>query len=314
MLRYKFHDFFRPVLEVIKDGNVYSSKEIIARVDKHMNLTNEEKDDLIKSGGEPKYVNRIAWARTYLKAAGLILNPERAKFQITDLGIQLLNKYDVIDLKTLEQYPEFLEFQNRKGRKARTKNNDYDLSNGSKENSIENNDDLTPQEKLDSALNEINTQIYTELKEKLQTVDPYKFEIICKDLLIAMGYGGSSEELSYVTKRSGDGGIDAVIKQDPLGISTIYVQSKRYKGKVSEKDIRDFLGALAQKTTRNGIFITTGYFSNAATQAIISANNMNIIKIDGDSLVDYMFKYKLGTEVKNTYVEYRINYDYFDEL
>ena len=174
-------------------------------------------------------------------------------------------------------------------------------------------DGYTPTELIDIALEQLAGEIQQNLKDILKSINPYKFEHICKDLLVAMGYGGNLEELSYVTSKSNDGGIDAVIKQDPLGINTIYVQAKRYDGEVREKDIRNFLGALAQKSTQNGVFITTGSFANSAKEALKKASNMNIIAIDGEELSKLMVQYKVGVEEKNKYSTYHIDSEYFEE-
>jgi restriction system protein len=298
----KFYEFFNPVLEVMKDERIYSRVDVSERVASLLGLTDEQKNEKIKSGKQT-YIDRTQWAMTYLKQAGVLSNESRGQWKITKRGIDLINEGKAITPKTLNRFPEFFEFTERKG----TRKTDIAV-----EISIDN---LTPEEMIDEALSKLNGKILQELKEILTSVDPYHFEKICKDLLVAMGYGGSSDELelSYVTKKSGDGGIDAVIKQDPLGINTIYVQAKRYQGEVREKDIRDFLGALAQKSTQNGVFITTGHFSVDALRAIEIANNMNIIPIDGIQLVKLMAQHGVGVEEQKTYKTQKIDVQYFEE-
>ena len=241
---------------------------------------------------------------TYLKHAGALNNEKRGQWMITERGIQLLETKETVTLETLKQFPEFLEFQARTGTRKKQENiADNAQSNGA-----------TPEELIDVALAQILGDLEQDLLARLKAIDPYQFEEICKDLLCAMEYGGSSEELAYVTKKSGDGGIDAVIKQDPLGVQTIYVQAKRYTaGEVREKDIRDFLGALAQKSTQNGVFITTSTFSTDAMRAIQSASNMNIIPVDGNTIVKLMIEHQVGIRQVKQYTTYSIDSEYFGD-
>ena len=299
---YKFYEFFNPVLEVMKNGGTYSRTDISEKVANYLKLTNEQKNERIKSG-TPTYIDRSQWAMTYLKQAGALSNESQSKWEITKRGIELINTGESITLNTLKQFPEFLEFMKKTKVKKDEVQNDINL------------DSYTPEDLIEEALTRLEGKTQQELKDILVSVDPYHFEKICKDLLVAMGYGGNFEELelSYVTKKSGDGGIDAVIKQDPLGINTIYVQAKRYKGAVRETDIRGFLGALAQKATQNGVFITTGSFSANAMRAIEVASNMNIIPIDGDQLVKLMIRHNVGVKGEKKYSVYDVDRLYFEE-
>ena len=299
---YKFYEFFNPVLEVMKDGSIYSRTDVAEKVANFLKLTNEQRNMQIKSGRQV-YIDRTQWAMTYLKQAGALSNEKRSEWKITARGVELIKAGQAVTLNTLKQFPEFLEFTQRTGTRKTDLQGDTNL------------EDYTPEDLIEEALAKLNGKILQELKDILKSVDPYHFEKICKDLLVAMGYGGSFEEveLSYVTKKSGDGGIDAVIKQDPLGISTIYVQAKRYQGEVREKDIRNFLGALAQKSTPNGVFITTGSFSKDAMHAIQIASNMNIISIDGEELVRLMALHRVGVEEQKKYSTYSVDIQYFEE-
>ncbi|MCL2819537.1 MAG: restriction endonuclease [Oscillospiraceae bacterium] len=298
----KFYEFFNPVLEVMKDEKTYSRADVSDKVADMLKLTHEQRSVKIKSG-KHTYIDRTQWAMTYLKQAGALSIESRNQWKITKRGLDLLKSEKTITPKTLKQFPEFLEFTQRTGMRKTDAQTDVSI------------DSLTPEEMIDEALAKLDGKVLQELKDLLASVDPYHFEKICKDLLVAMGYGGSSEELnlSYVTKKSGDGGIDAIIKQDPLGINTIYVQAKRYQGEVREKDIRDFLGALAQKATQNGVFITTGRFSVDALRAIEIANNMNIIPIDGNQLVKLMAQHGVGVEEQKIYKTQKVDIQYFEE-
>lgn len=307
---YKFYEFFSPVLEVMKDQSIYSKNEVAEKVAKFFNLSEKQKSERIETG-RPTYIDRTQWAMTYLKQAGALSNEKRSQWKITQRGIDLINTNNNITLDTLTQFPEYMEFKGRIGTRKKQNNSKSNLHKDTQ--SEMNLESFTPTELIDIALEQLNKDITKNLKDILRTIDPYRFEHICKDLLIAMGYGGNSEELSYVTRKSGDGGIDAVIKQDPLGINTIYVQAKRYQGEIKETEIRNFLGALAQKATQNGVFITTGNFSKEAIRAIQVANNMNIVPVDGEALAKLMIQYKIGVEVKNRYHTYNIDSEYFDD-
>ena len=295
---YKFYEFFTPVLESMKDGSVFSRTEVTEKVAVLLNLSDSEKAELIKTG-RPVYADRTQWAMTYLKQAGAISNERRGEWKITQRGLDLLGSKKKVTPKTLKQFPEYIDFIERVG----TRKKKADAQSAKLE-------DYTPTELIDEGISRLEDDVLQRLSELLKTIDPYRFEHICKDLLIAMGYGG--EEISYVTQKSGDRGIDAVIRQDPLGISTIYIQAKRYAGEVREKDIRDFLGALAQKATQNGVFITTGIFADEALRAIQTANNMNIVPIDGEKLARLMIQYQIGVEEKSRYITHNINLEYFD--
>ena len=305
---YKFYEFFNPVLEVMKDGQIYSLSQIAELVSERMDLTEEQRSLRIKSG-KPIYRDRIQWACTYLKQAGALRNEKRGEWQISERGLELLSSDEVITLKRLEEFPEFVDFRyRRKG--TRKKSEAVDSL------PADNLDDLTPSERIDLALGEMRANVHSSLLDTLRQMNPYKFEILCKDVLLAMGYGGGSEELSFVTQKSGDGGIDAVINQDPLGINKVYVQAKRFSesGEVRETDIRNFLGALVQKSTSNGVFITTGSFADSAINAIKKAgSNVNIVTVDGNELADLMMDYGVGVEVRKEYKTYSVDADYFDE-
>ena len=299
---YKFYEFFNPVLMAMKDGRTYTRQEVAEKVAEILSLTDEQRAIRIKSGRQT-YIDRTQWAMTYLKQAGALSNEKRSRWAITERGIDLVNKGQVITLNTLKQYPEYVDFTNRVGTRKKEEDIPEDV----------NLDNITPTDLIGIALERLNNEIEQELLDILKSINPYQFEHICKDLLIAMGYGGNSDELSYVTSKSGDGGIDAVIKQDPLGINMIYIQAKRHQGEIRETDIRNFLGALAQKPTQNGVFITTGTFSDGAKKAIQVASSMNIIPIDGDEMAKLMIQYRVGVDVKNTYYTFNIDSEYFDE-
>jgi len=298
---YQYYEYFNPVLEVMKDKKVYHRKEVAAKVADFVELSDEEKASRIKTG-RATYVDRVQWAMTYLKQAGALKNESRGQWVISNRGLDLLKTGKPVTLKVLAQFPEFVAFKGKIG--TRKKKDDT-----SADSTLEN---FTPTELIDTALAQLDNEVQQELADILKDVDPFHFETICRDLLVAMGYGIDSDDLSYVTKKSGDGGIDAVIMQDPLGINTIYVQAKRHKNEIKETDIRNFLGALAQKPTQNGVFITIGSFSKDALNAINSAN-FNIKAIDGEALAKLMLQYKVGIEVRKTYHTYNINNEYFED-
>ena len=195
--------------------------------------------------------SNAGWACTYLKQAGCLETPKRSAWQITNRGRDLLKQNGwTITKETLQQFPEFNEFVNRKGNRTRQ---DQVTASVPQTN-------LSPDELLDSIIEENTVSIQNELLSRLRVIDPYEFERICVDVLLAMGYGGSRKEFAEVTKKSGDKGIDGIIKQDELGIKKVYIQAKRWNSRVTERTVRDFLGALAAENVADGVIITTDEF------------------------------------------------------
>lgn len=272
---------------------------------KEFRLSDEDLKEMLPSGIQSTFFNRVSWASTYMKKAGLLSATKIGYYQITPRGIELLNKNPKsIDVKLLKQYPEFVEFHNRKG-----------IRSGDKV-VLQDADDLltsTPLESLENAYENLRSGLSEELLNKLKQISPSFFERIVVDLLVKMGYGGSRIDAGRAIGKSGDGGIDGIIKEDKLGLDVVYIQAKRWdSNSVGRPDIMQFVGALqAQKATK-GIFITTSRFTQDAKNYVSQISN-KIILIDGEHLTNLMIEHDVGVSVVSFYPVKKIDADYFDE-
>lgn len=300
-----YDEFMYPLLKVIGDGHEYKFRDLIEILSEKFELTEEERTELLPSGQQAIVDNRIGWAKTYLKKAGLLDYPKRAHVEITDRGKQVLkNKIDQIDRDFLMQFDEFEKFQ--------TVKNHEDSEKKQKIGNSE--EDSTPEENIERAYLAIKSSLSDELLNKIMDLSPVFFERLVVDLVVKMGYGGSRKDAGRATKQSNDGGIDGIIKEDKLGLDEIYIQAKRWDPSrtVGRPEIQKFIGALAGEGAKKGIFITTAYFSREAKE-YIPRNETKVVLIDGDQLSDLMIEYNLGVSIQATYDLKRMDLDYFDE-
>ena len=300
-----YQSIMLPILQLASDGTEHRTRDAIAAVASKLQLTEEELSKLNPSGSDYVFANRLGWARTYLKKAGLIHYTGWGKFQITEAGKLLLGKNPPkIDLTILKQYPEFLEFYGgTKPEEGPSTGADIEITPS----------DETPEELIASSHSTLRKLVQTELLAKIVAGSPKFFERLVVTLLTTMGYGGSLADAGQALGRPHDGGIDGVIKEDKLGLDLIYIQAKRWKDQtVGSTDVQSFVGALAGVKARRGVFITTSKFSREATAYAASLEN-RVILIDGDRLTDLMFEYGLGVSTLNTYVVKRVDNDFFDE-
>jgi len=296
-----FQSFFKPLLEVAADGKEHSLREAREKLAKIFNLSEEDLKERLPSG-QRRFDNRVAWAKSYLVQAKLLESTRRAHFKITDRGRELLAKnYERIDVRILNQYPEFVEFH------ASNRQNRASSNAPSEETSSE-----TPEELLQKAYQSIRNELVREILERIKSNSPAFFEKLVVDLLVAMGYGGSREDAGRSIGQRGDEGIDGIIKEDRLGLDVIYLQAKRWEGTVGRPEIQRFVGALHGKRARKGVFITTGKFSNEARE-YVKTIDPKVILIDGRELAEYMIDFNLGTSTVVTYEIKRIDTDYFAE-
>ncbi len=296
-----FQSFFKPLLEIAADGKEHSIKDARTAIAKNMNLAEEDLKELLPSGTQTKFDNRVVWAKSYFIQAKILESPRRAYFQITDRGLDLLKKgYDRIDIKILNQYPEFVEFHTMKSTPS-AENGHQDLS------SLE-----TPEETLQKAYHNIRNDLAAELLEKIKSNSPQFFERLVVDVMISLGYGGSRADAGKSIGQSGDEGIDGIIKEDKLGLDVIYLQAKRWDGTVGRPEIQKFVGALHGRRAKKGVFITTGRFSEDALRYVESIDP-KVILIDGRTLTELMIDYGLGTSTTAKYEIKRIDTDYFTE-
>jgi restriction system protein len=291
-----------PLLKFAEDKKEHSIREAIDYISQLFSLSEEDKRMLLPSGQQPIINNRIGWARTYLKKAGLLETTKRSFFKITDKGLEVLKRNpQEIDRKYLEQFPEFLEFISLK--KDETENIDLEEQQRNQQ---------TPEEILGQAYEEIKHNLAQELLNSVKTTSPYFFEKLVTDLLLKMGYGGYLPEAGEITGKSGDGGIDGKIKEDKLGLDVIYIQAKRWEGKVGRPEIHKFAGALLGHRAKKGIFITTSNFSKDARDYAESID-AKIRLIDGNELAELMIDYDIGVSKVKTFELKKIDSDYFIE-
>lgn len=299
-----YQSLMLPVLQSAENEAV-QTKDVIAKLAMNFGLSAEESADLLPSGKQKTFDNRVHWAKTYLKQAGLLSYPKRSFFVATEEGRRVLSEApDRIDNKFLERYDEFQEFKSRKS-----------TSNGSETAPPKRPEetDATPDEILRAAHAQINLALAADLLERVRSASPHFFENLIVDLLLAMGYGGTSEDAAQALGQSGDNGVDGVVDQDPLGVDQVYVQAKRYAegNNIGAGDIRDFFGALSLKKAQKGIFFTTSAFSPSATQTAKDLG-MRIVLIDGNQLTKLMIRYNIGCRLEETVHLKKVDDEFFE--
>lgn len=295
----KFQEITLPMLKLAADGEVWSLADAREELAKHFQLTEEELEELLPSGRQARFANRVAWAKVYLERGGLLSSPKRAHFQITERGREVLqDPPDEVSIKFLSQYPEFQEFRSRS-------------SNNTEGESVDENSD-TPEETLESAYLTIRKNLASEVLERVKSCTPRFFEHLVVDLLLKMGYGRAGGGSGQRVGQAGDEGIDGIISEDRLGLEMVYLQAKRWEGTVGRPEIQKFVGALHGKRARKGVFITTGSFS-ADAAAYVQTIDPKVALIDGKQLADYMIDFGLGVSLARAYDVKRIDTDYFEE-
>ena len=292
----KYHETFVPVLEILNSVESLNSRELASRVrDNYYSDLPKELLEKKTSSGANVLLDRILWGKSYLKMAKFLSYPKRGFVQITDKGKQILERGN-LTLSELQSDPDFI---NHRTSVQTKKENEVVLETVDAENS-------SPQDLIDSGFTTIQTEVKTELLEKLKEIDPYYFEKVILILLKKMGYGDFIE-----TSKSNDGGIEGIINEDKLGLEKIYTQAKRYnENKVREKDIRNFIGAMSGDTSK-GVFITTSSFDDSAIRKAREAHH-SIVLIDGAKLVDLMHDYNVGVQVKTTSEVKELDNDFFE--
>lgn len=298
-----FQSLMLPLVEFAADGQEHSLNEAREFLAKRLGVTDEEREELLPSGRQAVFDNRVAWAKTYLQQAGLLNSSRRAHFQITDRGRQILaEKPDKIDIKLLDRFPEFVEFRYPAQKQQQS----------TSAPAAECQENITPEEMLESAHQQIRSDLAADLLKRIKAGSPYFFERLVVELLVKMGYGGSRREAGKAIGKSGDEGIDGIINEDRLGLDTIYIQAKRWEGTVGRPEIQRFVGALHGKRARKGVFLTTGSFSAEATQ-YVSHIDPKVVLIDGRELTELMIDFGLGVTTITTYEIKRVDSDYFGE-
>lgn len=304
-----YNTFYRPLLELAADGQEHSFRDAIAHIGSVFGVTPEERDELIPSGSQRLLDNRVGWGRTYLAKAGLLDCPRRGVFKITARGQQALASGAAIDNKFLRQYPEFLGFMN-----PRVDSNEADTGTNPQTPAQDGDAvEATPEELIDKGYQRLRSALASEILERVLGCSPAFFERLVVQLLVAMGYGGSLSDAGKAIGKSGDNGIDGIIKEDKLGLDVIYVQAKRYKDTVvGRPDIQQFAGALQGQRARKGVFLTTSTFSAEARQYATQIDT-RIVLIDGKELARLMIEHGVGVSTATTYEVKKIDFDYFVE-
>jgi restriction system protein len=291
-----------PFLRYLGDEKEHSLRDAEEALAEHFKLTPTERAELLPSGQQGIFKNRIGWARTYLKKAALISAPRRAVFKITERGMQTLaSNPSRIDSKFLEQWSEFVEFRDiSKPGTEQVQPMDLPLMT------------TTPEEAIELVYQGLREQLAQELLSRILSCSPTFFEQLVVELLVKMGYGGSRRDAGERIGQTGDGGIDGIIKEDRLGLDTIFIQAKRWQGSVGRPEIQKFVGALQGQRARKGVFITTStYTSDAIDYA--SRIDTKVVLIDGKQLSALMIDFDVGVSVSASYVVKRIDSDYFEE-
>jgi restriction system protein len=297
-----YQSLMLPLLKKLADKQEHKFRDLIEELALEFKLTDNERKEMLASGAQAIFDNRVGWARSYLKQAGLIESPKRAISKIIQRGLDVLNeKPDKINVAYLRQFPEFLEFQNRKHTEAEPEETTEIITE-------------TPEEQLENAYLRLRKSLAQELLNKVIELSPSFFERLVVDLLVKMGYGGSIKDAGKAIGKSGDEGIDGTIKEDKLGLDLIYIQAKRWKTGtvVGRPEIQKFVGALAGQGAKKGIFITTSNFTKEAID-YSPKNETKIVLIDGEQLAQLMIDYGIGVSTVNTYELKRIDGDYFGE-
>ncbi len=289
-----------PLLRFASDEKEHSIHEAIKMLADQFNLSANERKELLPSGQQEVFVNRVGWARTYMKKAGLLDSPKRGTFIITDRGKKVIaSNPKEISSKLLTKFDEFKEFRKRK-RKQDEESETLEFQ------------EKTPEEAFESAYENLRTELASEIIDHLKKSEPSLFEKIVIEVLVKMGYGGTLRDAGKAIGRSGDEGIDGIIKEDRLGLDIIYVQAKRWEATIGRPEIQKFAGALQGQRAKKGIFITTSNFSKDALD-FTSKIDSKIILIDGDQLADYMIDFNVGVTTISKYELKKIDSDYFIE-
>jgi restriction system protein len=296
-----YQTFMLPLLRFASDDNDHTLAEARTHLASEFGLSEEDLTELLPSGRQTVFSNRIAWAKTYLKNAGILGSPKRGVFHITDRGKALLaDNPKSLRASDLERFEAFREFRSRS---AKT---DAETDTAATK------DELTPTELLDSAVGRIRHHLEQEILETIKSRSPELFEHLVVDLMVKMGYGGSRADAAQAVGRSGDEGIDGVIREDRLGLDVIYLQAKKWDGTVGRPELQKFVGALHGKRARKGVFLTTGKFASGAVE-YVQRIDARVILIDGSELARLMIDHNLGVSVKDVYEVKVVDSDYFVE-
>lgn len=300
-----------PLLRFAGDGHEHKFRDAVETLATDFQLSPDERSELLPSGTAFLFDNRVGWARTYLKQAALIESTKRGIFRITQRGKDVLSQgLPRIDVKFLDQFEEFREFRNRRPEESAASKLKQQSPLASAQ--IQTNLDIeTPEDRLASAYLRLRQGLESELLEQIKGASPAFFERLVIDLLIGMGYGGSRQDAGRAIGKSGDGGIDGIIKEDRLGLDVIYLQAKRWDGTVGRPEVQKFAGALQGHRASKGVFLTTSSFTKEAVE-YANMINTKIILVGGQELVSLMIDHNVGVSTIGMYELKKVDADYFE--
>jgi restriction system protein len=297
-----FQSIMLPLLKLSADQKEHTGRETEDLLANEFKLSQEDRKEMLPSGTTRTFVNRVAWAKSHLSKAGLLMSPRRSIYKITPRGLEVLKENPpVINVAYLKRFDEYREF----------------IKPSKDKESVETAPVIesmtTPRETLETAYQILRKQLIQEVLDKVKESTPRDFEEIVVELLVRMGYGGTVKDAGKATQYTNDEGIDGVIKEDKLGLDVIYIQAKRYKGTaIGRPEIQAFVGALDGKHANKGIFITTSRFSESAENYVRSISK-KVVLIDGDQLANFMIDYNLGVSTTATFELKKIDNDYYGE-
>jgi len=303
----KWNDLLLVTLEAYRDGQPCNNRAVGVSVADSLGLSSEQRSETYERSGYNRIENRVAWAVSALKTAGLLESRARGENSITEVGKDLLRERSGANFDEhylIDHYPAYKENLNRNRENLHDGGSRPRREPSDGESAL---DDATPEELIDNAFGRLDALLQDQLLDQLRGMDPYKFEQVVADLLAAMGYGQTT-----VTKKSGDGGVDAIVDEDSLGLSRIYAQAKRYAetNVVHQQEMTNFLGAMARDNIAKGIFVTTSSFARDVKDMVAGRS---IVLIDGRRLSQLLIRHNIGVAVSKTYLVKRIDTDYFDD-
>lgn len=301
-----------PILQVLAAGGVMSRRPLIEATADHM-AVNDEDRQVVLASGQAQYRNRIGWAMSFLKKAGLLIQPKRGQYEIAPAGQQVVDRgLDRIDAAWLrensESFGAWVE-ECRTGQRRRAEERREGIRDDA---TAVANGDLTPEDALRQSHATLQADLADDILDIIKEQDPAFFERLVVRLLVKMGYGGSFEDAARSVGKSGDGGIDGIIKEDRLGLDAIYLQAKRYQGSVGRPAVQAFVGAITGHRANKGVFLTTGTFTREAAEYVKNLDK-TVVLIDGERLAELMIEFNLGVTLEQTYEIKRIDSDFFEE-
>jgi restriction system protein len=297
-----FQTLALPLLQIAGDGLEHSTADARNVLAEKFKLSAADIEEMLPSGRQSRFSNRVAWAKSYMQQAGLLATPRRGSFQITDRGREVLKSPpERVDIKFLERYEEFAEFRKKHG--GDTTSSTSPIADPETE---------TPEEALESAYAKMRASLAADILARVKSGSDKFFERLVVELLLKMGYGESRTESGRVVGRSGDEGIDGIISEDRLGLDVVYLQAKKWEGTVGRPEIQKFVGALHGKRAKKGVFITTSNFSGEA-MAYVEHIDPKVVLIDGHRLAEFMVDFEVGVATARTYYAKRVDSDYFEE-